>query len=80
MGIDRWKQEHRNWRPSGARHVVRETEPDEPSPPALSVAPREKPPSAKPRAAKKQAASSSGSSSGSGNRSSDDVQPKRSKR
>ncbi len=72
MGIDRWKQEHRNWRPSGVRL---ETQPDEPLSAAPSLVPSEKTPSAKPRVATKQAASSS-----SANRSDDKAQPKRSKR
>jgi hypothetical protein len=72
MGIDRWKQEHRNWRPGGVRLVVPEMQPDEPSEEILS----EKTSIPKPRVAKKQAAPASDSA----DRPSDNVQPKRSKR
>jgi hypothetical protein len=73
MGIDRWKQEHRNWRPSGVTLVASDTEPDKPPP---SAVPNEKTPTAKPRAAKQQA----GSSSGSVDRSTDKLKSQRSKR
>jgi hypothetical protein len=76
MGIDRWKQEHRNWRPNGVRFVASETPPDEPLSATPSLVPSEKTLGAKPRVAKKQAASPSGSA----DRSSDKIQPKRSKR
>jgi hypothetical protein len=32
MGIDRWKQEHRNWRPSGGLKLVVADDPQEPLP------------------------------------------------
>ncbi len=73
MGIDRWKQEHRNWRPSGVTLVASDTEPNTPSP---SAAPSEKTPAAKPRSAKQQA----GPSSGSVDRSTDKLKSQRSKR
>jgi hypothetical protein len=61
MGIDRWKQEHRNWRPNGVKVVVPEPQPDEPSAVAPPLVPSEKTSDTKPRGAKKQATSSSGS-------------------
>lgn len=76
MGIDRWRQEHRNWRPNGVKLVVPETQADEPSPAAPSLVPGGKTPSAKPGVAKKQAASSSANA----NPSSDKAQAKRGKR
>ncbi len=60
MGIDRWKQEHRNWRPNGVKFVAPDAQPDAPSSAAPSLVPSEKPPSATSRTAKKQTASSSG--------------------
>lgn len=74
MGIDRWKQEHRNWRPSGVRHVVPEAEPNETA--VAPIEPSEKALNAKPRAAKKQSSSSSSRAMNA----SDKAQPKRSKR
>ncbi|WP_424630768.1 hypothetical protein [Bradyrhizobium sp. SYSU BS000235] len=68
MGIDRWKQEHRNWRPSGVKVVVPEMQPEEP--PAALIA-SEKTSSA----AKKANSSASRAASAT-----DKAQPKRSKR
>jgi hypothetical protein len=74
MGIDRWKQEHRNWRPSGVRLIVPETQLDESTAPSL--VPNDKASSAKPRAAKKTASASSGRAASAA----DKATPKRSKR
>jgi hypothetical protein len=71
MGIDRWKQEHRNWRPGGTRLMP--SEPDEPLPTALSS---EKTPSATRRAAKKQAGPSASNAASA----SKEAQPKQRKR
>jgi hypothetical protein len=56
MGIDRWKQEHRNWRPSGVKLVVPDAQREEPSP---TPAPSEKTSGPKPRVVKKPTGSSS---------------------
>ncbi len=44
MGIDRWKQEHRNWRPSGLKLVTPDTDREEPSPPSERARIQKKPP------------------------------------
>ena len=76
MGIDRWKQEHRNWRPNGVRFVVPDAQPDEPASAAPSLVPSEKPPGANSRVAKKRATSSSGDAG----RAADKVKSKQGKR
>lgn len=76
MGIDRWKQEHRNWRPNGVRFVASEPRADEPSAATPSLVSSEKPLGEKPRVAKRQAASSSSSTG----RAADKVKSKQGKR
>lgn len=44
MGIDRWKQEHRNWRPSGLKLVTPDDDREEPSPPSERPRIERKPP------------------------------------
>lgn len=76
MGIDRWKQEHRNWRPNGVRLVISDAQVDAPAPAAASPAPGDKTSGAKPRAVKKPTASPSSDTK----RSSEKIQAKRGKR
>ena len=44
MGIDRWKQEHRNWRPSGLKLVTPDDDREEPSSPSERARTQKKPP------------------------------------